>query len=229
MTVVGYTYQAENLCPTCTVKTMRANGIKVQRGKGHEEAIRRAAENLNIDFDDERSYDSDAFPKPVTEQQCTTELTEAPGEGRSAISDERCTGDKCGKWLVLGEKSPSEAKLARYVRDSYELPLGLARQVAGQLREWGLSHPEFIDEDNAREAAAMFPHDFTTVHLRGNPQTIVMLPTPQYDDDPCFYCQQPWEKHEFTCDTCGIDIPATAVHRHQAQVKGQRKLPAVAP
>ncbi|WP_424863047.1 hypothetical protein [Streptomyces sp. MMS24-I29] len=224
--VVGYTYKAEKLCPSCTLKTMRANGITVQRGKAHEEAIRRAAEKLGISFDDQHSYDSDNFPKPVTAQQCETELTEVPSRERGVrhvISDERCTGDKCGKWLVLGEKSPTEAALTRYVRDSYELPHALARQVAGQLRSWGLSHPEFFDEDNAREAAAMFPHDYITVHAARTLRDLVLLPTPQYDEDPCFYCQEPWEAHTFTCGTCGTTIPADIKHSHQVQVQGQIK------
>ncbi|MEU7318767.1 hypothetical protein [Streptomyces sp. NPDC007083] len=226
--VVGYSYLDENLCPPCTLKAMRANGIKVQKGKPHEDAVRRAARNLGIDFDDERSYDSGDFPKTVTEQMCETELTELPDAEpgvRHAISDERCTG--CGKWLVLGEKSPSEAALTRYVRDSYEMPHALAKEVAAELRRWGLCHPEFIKEESARQAAGMFPHDYATVHVEGNPQHIVLFCTPQYDNDPCFYCEKPWEEHTFTCGTCGVGIPATAPHRHQIPIKGQRKLPMV--
>ncbi|WP_030894323.1 hypothetical protein [Streptomyces sp. NRRL F-5053] len=215
MTVVGYSYQAENLCPGCTLNAMHAKGIKVQKGRPHEDAIRRAAQNLGIDLDNEGSYDSDTFPKAVTEQMCETELTELPDDGsgvRHAIPDERCTG--CGKWLVLGEKSPSEAALTRYVRDAYELPHSLAKRIAGVLRGWGLSHPEFIKEEDARQVAAMFPHDYATVHAKGNPQRIVLFFTPQYDTDRCLYCEKPWEEHMFTCGTCGIDIPATALHRH---------------
>ncbi|MFC9505466.1 hypothetical protein [Streptomyces sp. NPDC057002] len=221
--IVGYSYQAENLCPSCTVKAMRANGITVQRGKAHEDAIRKAAEKIGVDFDDEHSYDSGSFPKPVTDQQCETELTEVPdGEPgvRHAISDERCTG--CGMWLKLGEKSPTEAGLTRWVCGEYELPKDLARDVAGQLREWGLSHKEFIDEDNVRQAAAMFPHDYATVHLSGQPG-LGLMPTPEYDGDPCFYCCQPWEKHVFVCVICGADVPADIKHSHPVQVKGQIK------
>lgn len=224
--VVGYTYQAENLCPSCTLKAMRANGIKVQKGKPHQDAIRRAAQNLNVDFDDEHSYDSGNFPKTLTKQQCETELTEIPDDEpgvRHAISDERCTGDKCGRWLVLGAKSPSEAGLTRWARDEYELPQALAREVAGKLRKWGLSHPEHITEDNIRQAAVLFPHGYATVHAVGNPRRIELWPTPEYDNDKCFYCEQPWEKHLFTCDICGIDVPADKPHRHQVQVTGQIK------
>ncbi|MFD9868562.1 hypothetical protein ACFXI8_27335 [Streptomyces niveus] len=229
MSVVGYTYQAENLCPSCTLKVMRASGITVQRGKAHEDAIRRAAQKLNIDFDDQHAYDSGDFPRPITKQQCETELTEVPDSKpgvRHAISDERCTGAKCGKWLVLGEKSPTEAGLIRWVRDEYELPQALARAIARKLREWGLSHPEFITEDNIREAAVMSPHDYATVHADiGHERAVnhALVRTPQCDGDPCFYCEQPWEKHVFTCETCGIDVPADAAHAHQEQVKGQLK------
>lgn len=225
MSVVGYSYQAENLCPSCTVKAMRANGLKVQRGKSHEDAIRRAAEALGINFDDERSYDSGAFPKPVNEQQCVTELTEVPDAEpgvRHAISDERCTGDNCGKWLKLGEKSPTEARLARWVHEEYELPQDLAQDVARELREWGLSHSEFITEDNIRQAAAMFPHDYATVHLSGIAD-LGLMPAPEYDGDPCFYCEQPWEKHTFVCVVCKKDVPAVGTHSHQVQVQGQIK------
>ncbi|WNI17676.1 hypothetical protein [Actinacidiphila sp. ITFR-21] len=229
--VVGYTYQAENLCPSCTLKAMRANGITVQKGKSHEDAIRRAAQKLDVDFDDESSYDSGDFPKAVTEQMCETELNEVPnGEQgvRHAISDERCTGDKCGKWLVLGEKSPTEAGLTRWVRDEYELPQALARAVAGKLREWGLSHSEFISEDNVRQAAAEFPHDYATVHAVGNPQRVELLLTPETDDDTCFHCGQPWEGHAFICNTCQTEVPAVSLHRHPIVAKGQRKLPLAA-
>ncbi|MFJ4686521.1 hypothetical protein [Streptomyces sp. NPDC088789] len=218
---VGYQYAVDNLCPSCTKGQMRANGISVARSGDHEDAIRRAAERVGVDFSDESSYDSGDFPKIITEAMASTELTELPNGERGMIPDERC--DTCGKWLVLGEKSPSEAALTRYVRDSYELPHALARQIAAELRRWGLSHPEFITEDNVRQAAAMMPHDYATVHAVGNPQRIVLLPTPQYDNDPCFYCEQPWEKHEFVCGTCGETVPADGRHTHQVQVQGQIK------
>ncbi|MEV7870153.1 hypothetical protein AB0P17_29600 [Streptomyces sp. NPDC088124] len=231
MTVVGYSYQAENLCPNCTLRALRANGVKVQRGKPHEDAIRRAAQNLGIDFDSDGSYDSGDFPKPVSKEMCETELTDIPNAApgvRHAISDERCTGEKCGKWLVLGERSPTEPALIRHVRDTYELPQALARKVAVELRSWGLSHPTFISEDNVHQAAAMHPHGYATVHLSGQ-SGLGLMPTPEYDGDRCLYCEQLWEKHLFTCETCGIDVPADQPHRHQLQVKNQRTLPGIKP
>ncbi|MGW3153774.1 hypothetical protein [Streptomyces sp. NPDC001089] len=220
--IVGYSYAAENLCPPCTTRAMRASGIVVPRGRSHEDAIRAAAEKLGIDFEDQRSYDSAKFPKPVTDQQCVTELNELPDGRGGNIADERCTGDKCGKWLKLGEKSPTENGLARWVRDTYELPQALARDIAGELRRWGLSHPEFISEDDVREAGRMFPHDYATVHF-SNQSGLGLMPTPEYDGDKCFYCEAPWEEHLFTCGTCGIDVPADKPHTHQRQIKGQIK------
>ncbi|MFI9629282.1 hypothetical protein [Streptomyces sp. NPDC052042] len=221
--VVGYSYQAEVLCPSCTITSMRVNGIVIQRGKTHEEAIRRAAERIGVSVDDEHSYDSGDFPKAVTKEMARTELTGLSGGEHGTIPDERCTA--CGRWLVLGRKSPSETALARYVRDAYELPHALAKNVATELKKWGLSHPEFIGEENARQAAAMFPHDFAAVEFRGNPQRVVMLTTPQFDGDVCFCCEKPWEDHVFTCGTCGIDVPAVVLHRHEIPVRGQRRLP----
>lgn len=201
--VVGYTYQAENLCPRCTLKAMLANAIKVRWDLPHEEAIRRAANNEGIDFDDERSYDSDAFPKAVTEQMCETELTEVPdGEPgtRHAISDERCTGYKCGKWLVLGEKSPSMAALTRWVRDEHELPQALAKQTAGTLRDWGLSHPEFIDADNVQEAAAQHRHAWRSYRFVNSEHATEYVPVTAPDEptDECVYCGRPWTAHQET-------------------------------
>ncbi|WP_405749155.1 hypothetical protein OG232_03990 [Streptomyces sp. NBC_01411] len=137
--VIGYTYTDDNLCPSCTIGRMRANDIKVTRSGDHEDAVRRAAERVDIDFSDEHSYDSSTFPKAITEQMVGTELTDLPNGVTGHIKDERC--DRCGKWMKLGEKSPTEAGLARSIRDAYELPQALAKLAAGTLREWGLSHP----------------------------------------------------------------------------------------
>ncbi|MFC8125446.1 hypothetical protein [Streptomyces sp. NPDC057302] len=197
---------------------MRAKGIKVARSGEQDEAIRRAAERVGVDYSDERSYDSGDFPKTITSQQARTELTELPDGERGEIEDEKC--DRCGKWMKLGEKSPTEAGLTRWVRDDYELPQALVREIARKLREWGLPHPEFITEDNVRQAAAMLPHDYATVHAERNLQRIELRRTPECDDDPCFYCEQPYEKHTFVCETCGTNVPADIKHSHQVPVKG---------
>ncbi|MFC4498471.1 MULTISPECIES: hypothetical protein [Streptomyces] len=194
MSVVGYTYGVDNLCPSCTIGRMRANEIKVARGSDHEEAIRRAAERVGVDFSDEGSYDSGDFPKAITSQQASTELTELPNGEWGQISDERCA--RCSKWMKLGEKSPSEAGLTRWVRDNYELPQALARDIAGKLREWGLSHPEFITEDNVREAAALFPHAWISYRFKdGDSTEVEPIHAPDYDGAECMHCNQPLEKH----------------------------------
>ncbi|MFF4699875.1 hypothetical protein [Streptomyces chattanoogensis] len=220
MSVVGYQYAVDNLCPSCTIAQMRANGIKVAKGPDHESAIRRAAERQGVDFSDEGSYDSGDFPKTITTQQAKTELTELPDGERGEISDERC--DVCHKWLILGEKSPSEARLSKWVREEYELPHALAKLVAAELREWGLSHPEFIDSDNAAEAAARHPHDFRSVQSIGG--VLVLVPTPNSPTDTCMDCRKPWEAHRFHCDVCKAEVSATDHHSHAIQVKGQLQL-----
>lgn len=196
MSVVGYQYAVDNLCPSCTIGRMRANGIKVARGMDHEEAIRRAAERVGVDFSDERTYDSGSFPKMITSQMASTELTELPNGERGEISDERC--DRCGKWLKLDEKSPTEAGLTRWVRDNYELPQALARDIAGKLREWGLSHPEFITEDNVREAAALFQHEWLSYRFVDYPKSNETEPIrkPDHVGEECVHCGRPWEAHQ---------------------------------
>ncbi|MEV8399285.1 hypothetical protein [Streptomyces niveus] len=196
--VVGYTYGAENLCPRCTLKAMLANAIKVRWDLPHEEAIRRAAENEGVNFDDERSYDSGDFPKAVTEQMCETELTELPDGESGVISDERCTGVKCGKWLVLGEKSPSLAALTRWVRVEHELPQALAKKAAATLREWGLSHPEFIDSDNVKEAVAQHPHAWIDYRFVDYPNSTETRAIHEPDDtgDECLHCGQAWQAQQ---------------------------------
>jgi hypothetical protein len=207
--VVGYTYQAENLCPSCTLKALRANGITVQRGKAHEDAIRGAAKKIGIDFDDECSYDSDAFPKAVTEQMCETELTELPDGERRVISDERCTGYECGKWLALGEKSPDLGALTRRVRDEYELPQALAKKAAATLREWGLSHPEFIDAEDVKTAAAQHPHAWLSYRFVDYPTSSETEPvsTPEREDEECVHCGRPWAAHQNPTDLTGEEAP----------------------
>ncbi|WP_052682128.1 hypothetical protein [Saccharothrix sp. ST-888] len=226
MAVIGYTFNAENLCPGCTIKAMSAAGIKVQRGKAYEEAIRKAAGKLGIDFSDERTWDSGDFPKVVTDQTVQTELHEIPEIGDAVISDERC--DSCGKWLGLGEKSPSESKLAAHLAEKYELPKSVAANVGATLREWGWSHPEFIDGDIVKLGVRQVPHDYETCRLvlvSGSDAELRLYPTPQEDGEGCFHCDALWEDHRFNCDVCKKEVEALDLHRHQTIALGQ--LPAV--
>lgn len=222
--VVGYSYQAENLCPSHTIAAMRGNGIKVASGRYHEDAIRRAAEKIGVDFDDERSYDSDDFPKAIAEGQACTEITERPDTNRSVmINDERCCHVGCGKWLVEGEKSPSERTMAKIIAEKYDLPRALANGVQEELRRWGYTHPEHIDEDDVQLAARRTLHDYVTVtHPHGLP---IEQSTPEYDGDDCIHCDGAFEDHKVTCTTCKEVVGAADVHRHPIQVQGQRPLP----
>lgn len=80
--IVGYTYDTENLCPSCTVETVGiANpGFNISA----EEFLNAAAGILKIDRMDERSYDSSTFPKVIFDSQID--------------SDEICA--HCGEKLI---------------------------------------------------------------------------------------------------------------------------------
>jgi hypothetical protein len=87
MRIVGYTYRAANYCDDyyCIVsKVLKDRGLE-----GHglsfltEEALHRLAVSEGIDRYDERTYDSDDFPKIIVSDQIE--------------EDETC--DKCGRYL----------------------------------------------------------------------------------------------------------------------------------
>lgn len=89
--IVGYTYQAETLCPGCTIDALPTG--EGEAFDGWEDATGRmsAEENLTelalafgIDRQDESSYDSDDFPKVVF---------------ASSVEDEE-TCDRCGGPLI---------------------------------------------------------------------------------------------------------------------------------
>lgn len=108
---VGYTFQAENYPPDSILEAL----IAAQDGEAHiriivelatlpvEVALQRIAARFGIEYDDERSYDSDFFPKPLflEQLQCgDREWTElAPDHQWEPISlpkkDQTCRW--CGK------------------------------------------------------------------------------------------------------------------------------------
>lgn len=224
--VVGYTFNAENLCPTHTISALRAAGIKVTSGRQHEDAIRRAAEKVGVDFSDEGSYDSGDFPKTITRDQVLTEITERPDVSSAVISDERC--DQCGKWLIEGERSPNERTMAKIIAEEYDLPKALAESVRTELRRWGYTHPAHIDSDDVQLAARRVPHDYVTVRFApGYPAVRKSLEfsTPQEDGDTCLHCDGLFEDHRFRCTTCKEIVGAVEVHRHQLRMPGQRAIP----
>ena len=84
--IVGYTYQAENLCTGCTrTLAMRWGGFDDGAATSTEALLDRLAGVVGVDRYDERSYDSDDFPKVIFDSQVED-------------SDERC--GSCGESLI---------------------------------------------------------------------------------------------------------------------------------
>lgn len=81
--IVGYTFQAEVLCTTCTYDAWLAD---YDPWRGPECEMDRMAESLGIDRNDERTFDSGDFPKVVF--ACQVEGPEPCG--------------KCGNDLIDG-------------------------------------------------------------------------------------------------------------------------------
>lgn len=67
--IVAYTFRAENLCPDCTVKAVCADRrlatTPAAWEMGAEDLLEQLAAYHGIAREDERSYDSDEFPKVV--------------------------------------------------------------------------------------------------------------------------------------------------------------------
>ncbi|MFD4577413.1 hypothetical protein ACFWNK_34085 [Streptomyces sp. NPDC058417] len=139
-----------------------------------------------IDYDDEHSYDSGAFPS---------------------------------------EKSPSDTRLARWLRDSYELPYALAKLVATTLRDWGLLRPDFIDERIAKQATARHPHHWVSYRFvdHQSAHDTVLIGTPDYDTEGCVHCGLPLEGHTFICHLCRMPVPSIDRHTHDPRMRGELK------
>lgn len=106
-TIAGYTYQADQLCPECTRKRL---GFGPGTANPHddltvEERLTSIANRLGIDRDDERSFDSDDFPKVIFSHQLRCE---------SFLEHERC-GD-CGVTLC-GAPEPADRASERVGAD----------------------------------------------------------------------------------------------------------------
>lgn len=71
--IVAYTYRAETLCEVCTVDKLRKNlphfGPFHWNASSTEEILDSVALPYRIDRQDERSFDSDVFPKVVFADQ----------------------------------------------------------------------------------------------------------------------------------------------------------------
>ena len=60
--IAAYIYRADIICDDCIVEMVVIdNALESQKFK----ALPEIAKFLGIDYDDQRSYDSDRFPKPV--------------------------------------------------------------------------------------------------------------------------------------------------------------------
>lgn len=104
---VGYTFRAE-IYPADKILDVIELGLPViispfDRRVAIEERLKNLADALGIDYGDERSYDSNDFPKPVFEEQLTcsdSEWTELAPDHQWApialpIADQTCRW--CGK------------------------------------------------------------------------------------------------------------------------------------
>lgn len=79
--IVGYTYQAEHLCPRCAAEAVGWNGYD---GNPHTH-IDKAGGAQGFTVDDERSFDSGDWPKVIFEVQIED-------------ADEQCSA--CGELLL---------------------------------------------------------------------------------------------------------------------------------
>lgn len=76
--IVGYVYQSDIVCPTCTLKALSPEA------RTAEEALDAWAKRDNIDRDDEWTFDSGDFPKVISADV--------------AERDDRC--GTCGRYLI---------------------------------------------------------------------------------------------------------------------------------
>lgn len=68
--IVGYTYQAENLCTGCTrTLALRLGSFGDDLNDSTETLLDRLADVVGVDRFDERSYDSEQFPKVIFDSQ----------------------------------------------------------------------------------------------------------------------------------------------------------------
>jgi hypothetical protein len=67
--IVGYTFKADNYCPKCVIKKLTPYGFNSVADDNTEELLNQLALSAHIDREDERSFDSDNFPKVVFRDQ----------------------------------------------------------------------------------------------------------------------------------------------------------------
>lgn len=66
----AYTFQADVYCPACMIEVMidRGDASPAARDMVSVEVMEQISHAAGVDFDDEYSYDSDDFPKLVTNE-----------------------------------------------------------------------------------------------------------------------------------------------------------------
>ena len=67
----GYVFQCSIYCPSCMIEILieRGDAAPAARGMISVEVLEQISHAAGVDFDDEYSYDSDEFPKVVTNEQ----------------------------------------------------------------------------------------------------------------------------------------------------------------
>ena len=82
--IVGYTFQAETLCPTCTLTALPTGGGETFDGwrdaterMSTEDNLAELAVAFGIDRQDERSFDSGDFPKVIFSSDTEGETCDA--------------------------------------------------------------------------------------------------------------------------------------------------------
>ncbi|MFN3256879.1 MAG: hypothetical protein ACE37B_14425 [Ilumatobacter sp.] len=65
--ITAYTYQADIYCPACLIETLIADGIAAPaaRDMPTDDVLEQCADALAINRDDDTTYDTSEFPKPV--------------------------------------------------------------------------------------------------------------------------------------------------------------------
>lgn len=65
--IAAYTYRTDLYCPACTIEAMIATGIAAPAARNMPtvEVLDQCAAAMAIDRDEDTSFDSEEFPKPV--------------------------------------------------------------------------------------------------------------------------------------------------------------------
>ena len=67
MSIIGYTYRAEIICPNCTIEALKSEYRAELFDTGAD--VPQIAEMLGYSFDELEFFDSNNFPKPFTVDQ----------------------------------------------------------------------------------------------------------------------------------------------------------------